>query len=320
MTHPSHDPLTPQERELAARLARLGPHGEPPAALDARILAAAHAAVATSPHAHRRWPALLAVAATLALAIGLTWQLRPHDDAAPVLHEGPAASAEMEAAPAASADAVPAEAATAAAVPADAAAASATDSARSAPPASAPGSAPLPTPPSAPTAQAQSQSRPSTRASRTSAPVTGTAALRAAPPPEGQATQEEPLAMQPSEEAAAPARVMASPPPPPPAPVAAPAAVATPQAATAAPMMRKAMPQPVAADSAAEAALPRINGRAVSDVPIEDDARLDATDWLDRIRLRQLADDTSGARASLALFRRYYPDRAIPEDLAPLAH
>lgn len=318
MTHPSHDPLTPEERELAARLARLGPHGEPPAALDARILAAAHAAAAPSPRAHRRWPALLAVAATLALAIGITWQLRPHDDAAPVLHEGPAASADVEAAPAASADAVPAEATAAAGVPAEAAAAPATDSARSAPPVAAPDSAPLPTPPSAPTGQAQSL--PSTRAPRTSAPVTGTAALRAAPPPEARAAQKEPTAFQPPEEAAAPARVMASPPPPPPAPVAAPAAVATPQATTAAPMTRKAMPQPVAADSAAEAALPRINGRAVRDVPIEDDARLDASDWLDRIRLRQLADDTSGARASLALFRRYYPDRAIPEDLAPLAH
>ena len=40
---PMPEPLTPEERALAARLARLGPHGEPSPALDARILAAARA-------------------------------------------------------------------------------------------------------------------------------------------------------------------------------------------------------------------------------------------------------------------------------------
>ena len=36
------DPLTQEERALAARLARLGAPDGPPAALDARILGAAH--------------------------------------------------------------------------------------------------------------------------------------------------------------------------------------------------------------------------------------------------------------------------------------
>lgn len=63
----------------------------------------------------------------------------------------------------------------------------------------------------------------------------------------------------------------------------------------------------------------RIDDRALRDVPIEEDARLSATEWLDRIRLRTASDDLTGARASLALFQRYFPDRAIPQDLAPLA-
>ena len=44
-----HEPLTPEERELAQLTSRLPPHGEPSAALDARILAAAHAAAAPQP-------------------------------------------------------------------------------------------------------------------------------------------------------------------------------------------------------------------------------------------------------------------------------
>ena len=50
--------LTIEERALAQRLARLGPHGEPSPALDARILAAAHDAVARTQarRQRRRWP------------------------------------------------------------------------------------------------------------------------------------------------------------------------------------------------------------------------------------------------------------------------
>src|SRR5690606_8160110 len=45
--HPGdRDALTPEERALADRLARLGPQGEPSPALDARILAAAREATA----------------------------------------------------------------------------------------------------------------------------------------------------------------------------------------------------------------------------------------------------------------------------------
>ena len=83
----SHDPtsLNPEERELAQRLARLGPHGEPSPALDARILAAAQAAAASAPVRHRRrWPVALGAVASLALALGIAWRLRPLPGPPPV--------------------------------------------------------------------------------------------------------------------------------------------------------------------------------------------------------------------------------------------
>jgi hypothetical protein len=71
--------LTPEERALARRLAKVGPQGEPSPALDAHILAAAHDAV--RPVQPRRkaskWPATMGFAASLAIACGIAWQLRP---------------------------------------------------------------------------------------------------------------------------------------------------------------------------------------------------------------------------------------------------
>ena len=97
-SHPSDPSLTPEERELAQRLLRLGGTREPPPALDARILAAAHDAVQASTSAsasqrrrsQRRWPVGLGVAASLALAVGIAWQLRPLPDAAVEYSEAPA--------------------------------------------------------------------------------------------------------------------------------------------------------------------------------------------------------------------------------------
>lgn len=103
------DPLSPEERDLAERLTRLGGPREPAPALDAAILAAARAAVAgdeanaavppvapaTSPQADPpqapaspnvtpfrpkrtvpRWPLGLSVAATVVLAAGIGWKLQ----------------------------------------------------------------------------------------------------------------------------------------------------------------------------------------------------------------------------------------------------
>ncbi len=98
-------PLDAEERALAERLARSGPHGEPSSTLDSRILSAAHAAVGhpSSGESHHRgtrgkgadgrnaarhgrrprWPLGLGIAASLVLAIGLAWQMRPLPDASP---------------------------------------------------------------------------------------------------------------------------------------------------------------------------------------------------------------------------------------------
>lgn len=73
------EPLDAEERALAARLPRLHGHDEPDPALDARILAAAHAALAPAPVAKRRrgWIVPLTAAASVSLAVGLAWQLQP---------------------------------------------------------------------------------------------------------------------------------------------------------------------------------------------------------------------------------------------------
>lgn len=97
------DPLSPEERDLAERLARLGGPREPAPALDAKILAAARAAVATdaTPQAEAaapatasaaptdpkvaplrprrtkpRWPLGFGLAASLVLAAGIGWKLQ----------------------------------------------------------------------------------------------------------------------------------------------------------------------------------------------------------------------------------------------------
>lgn len=102
MTRVPHEPLTPEERELADRLARLGAPGGPSSALDARILAAAHDAVAGdgARRARRtRWPVAMGVAATLVLAIGIAWQLRPAQDTARTYSEAPVAAPAASAPP-----------------------------------------------------------------------------------------------------------------------------------------------------------------------------------------------------------------------------
>ncbi|MEI2794194.1 hypothetical protein V8246_00750 [Pseudoxanthomonas sp. F11] len=93
-----HEPLTPEERALAQSLSRLGPHGGPSPGLDARILAAARAAAQEAPAPggqvpppRRRWPLGLGVAASVLLAAGVAWQLRPAYEV-PVASEVPAAA------------------------------------------------------------------------------------------------------------------------------------------------------------------------------------------------------------------------------------
>lgn len=82
MSTDRHEPLDADEREFA-RVLRALPAGEPPSALDARILGMARDAVVTSPSARdeahpRRAPRFawgLGVAASCVLAAGLVWRL-----------------------------------------------------------------------------------------------------------------------------------------------------------------------------------------------------------------------------------------------------
>lgn len=105
MTRPTdptrNDALQPDERALARELERAAPAGGPPPALDAAILAAARDAAATrarsagastpapsggaTGHSRRRrsaaWLRGGALAATVVIAVGVSWQLRPRFDA-----------------------------------------------------------------------------------------------------------------------------------------------------------------------------------------------------------------------------------------------
>ncbi len=114
MSRPN-EPLSPEERDLAARLARLGGPREPAPALDAMILAAARAAVSEPPlvvapiidppadanvtpfrprKAKPQWPLGFGLAASLVLAAGIGWRLQGDG-------EGSSAESAMASAPAA---------------------------------------------------------------------------------------------------------------------------------------------------------------------------------------------------------------------------
>ena len=85
---PPHARLDAEERALAELLPRPPGRSEPSAAMDARILAAGKADTQPQParrQPRRNWIAPLSVAASLVLAVGLAWQLRPPP--APVVHE-----------------------------------------------------------------------------------------------------------------------------------------------------------------------------------------------------------------------------------------
>lgn len=293
----SHDPfprepLTPDEQALARRLEPLGPHGEPSPALDARILAAARA---TPPERRpRRWPVALGVAASLVLAVGIAWRLRPL--AGPSLEmRVPAASAPAEQASGAAASATvarevfvepPTTASRAAAeVPRvgrlPAAAPAVADSTPAAPPEPVP-PVPMPAPP-APVEPALVLDAPSP------APAPAISALPA-PPASARAPQPE-------------------------------AGLAAPEA-----LGRKAAP-PASAQSQEDGGFDAAAAAndAVADEPGEDvppataDAPAVREAWLQRIRELLAEGRTDAARASLREFVRRHPDAPLPDDLRALA-
>lgn len=335
------EPLTPEERELAQLTAQLGPQGEPSTALDARILAAAHAALDRKQPSRRRkprWPVAMGLAASVIFAVGIAWQLRPLQQA-PVLASAeapmPAAVAEQEAM---------------------------TDSA-----ASAPSSASLPE-----AAIAADQA-----VAAAAAPAHEEEAAQALPPPaknlasppeqralpSGQPVRTATRTSEPSRRRAqAVGNVGAGVPPPPPAAPPAPVAMAATPAPAAEPSDSFA-PDPredysvrgAAADSAApsagslaakpqaealsEAKAARANASARQkesasldrievtgsrlkrtdlQVPVSDDAQLPVNEWLERVRTRYGLGDAGAAKQSLLLFVKDHPSEPVPGDLEPL--
>lgn len=341
--HPS-EPLTQEERELAQLIARTGPHGEPPTALDAKILAAAHAAVAGKPQRTRkpRWPVAMGLAASVVFAVGIAWQLRPVQPTAPQSSEAPAPAAAEPVAAAAVATQTEAEPATETASPlhADVMAqdsAAATDVAMSAPPPP-PAVKPLPPrtvsmppprrtaripPPQAPPVPRQAQDRNRYRSlSAVPSPPAPPAPAMAAPEP----APESPAAFAPAprdgvvagslsaDEAAGSSAARAA---------AAKQSAARAEMKTSAPIREQehASQENNARD---RAVLDRVEvtgsrlQRTDLQVPVSDDAQLPVEEWLERVRTRYGLGDAEAAKRSLLLFVREHPSEAVPGDLEPL--
>lgn len=331
------EPLSPEERALADRLARLGPHEGPSPALDAKILAAAHAAVAPEPR-RRRWLVLTAIpgslitgtgmAAALVLVIGTVWQLRPNDPAPrPAREEGDGAYVSAEiirreqkvvAPPPPAADApAPRKAPSAPAI----ASASTTAQRKAAPMGQA--AAPVSVREDVPVAAARiatvGPDEPiaygnAPADARAADPFTAPAAAPAAPVAmqaysEAEKTEAFEFArarQQRSEEQAVSAkRSLVD------------TGSAAPVAATA----------PAPADVGSGTTLDRIEvtgsritpADLLAATPVAEDAQLEAAQWLERIRERRDAGDADGARESMALFRKAHPRVRLPRDLRALA-
>ena len=341
MTTPDHHdplhaaPLSDEERDLAVRLGRLGPLDGPSPALDAKILAAAHAAaVAHKPRRHRRFawlgipPALVTgvgVAAAAVLALGLVWQLRPQPGAIATRGEADAGDeliimAEPSAAraPAANPPPVPASSAPAAASVerarsaarvADAAASTASAKATALSEADAAAEAGALAEQRAVPAE---EKREASAAGANASPQAFAVEPSAAPPPPPAPEPEAASTRRSHETYTTAGRVtaerhgrninMA----------AAPAAAAAPASA---------------ADEEGSTTLDRVEvtGSRItqsdvdwSQIPVRDDTQLATAEWLERIRARRDGDDLDNARASLKLFKRQYPRVRVPDDLRAL--
>ena len=303
--------LTPEERELAQRVARLGPHGEPSPALDARILSAAHAAtVPASARVAGRWMLPFGVAASLALALGIAWRVRPLPETRPAYRPAAVSAVQSVSPPAQAPVETASDVDAQSSLAADASAADST--AMRKPQVSGP--APL-------------------KAEHDEVPA------RAASPAPSPAAEPTVVFDEPSQASASKAAGL---PAPPPAPAASPMADA-PQAfgasaPTATTPAARGTPRDAATgsndhqgqDTAAEAsqaalardaaAVPAARGdEPLDDIPpatADSPAVRDA--WLQRIRDLADAGDIEGARASLHEFAHRYPVYPLPDDLRKL--
>lgn len=298
---PSTEPLDEQEHELA-RIVRALAGGEPPAALDARILKAAANATATQEPRRMRWPAppkmfwSLGSAAAAVLAVGIGWQMtRPMPHSLSIPAPGTPQLQAVE--------------------------------------------APEMQQPTQPPAQQSGIEQSNTRQSSAPAPSNDMAAREPGNPP--------PLAARPSESesrqrssgktesetpqpAAAP---IIAPAPPPPAPEAFAQRSRDEQDAVAARSSASSeahADQPAVAGNIAAMAkaapLQAAAGRPAEAIAADTSAeraqafRQAPADWLEHIRQLSQQGRADEARASLAEFRRQYPQHEIPTDLAALLH
>ena len=335
--HPS-EPLTQEERELAQLIARAGPHGEPPTALDAKILAAAHAAVAGKPRrGHKpRWPVAIGLAASMVLAVGIAWQLRPvQQTAAPSSKAPEPVAAEMmtqteaepaaQAAPPLPADVVAQDSAVAADLPMSAP--PPPPAAKTTPPRNI--SMPPPRraaripPPQAPPIQRQPQGGDRYRSLRAApSPSAPPAPVMAAPEP----ATESPAAFAPEPgDAAAAGSLSANEA----AGYSAARAAAAKQSADRAEMKtsvatREQERRAQEHSTQDRTTLDRVEvtssrlQRTELQVPVANDARLPVDEWLERVRTRYGLGDAEAAKRSLLLFVRDHPEEAVPGDLEPL--
>lgn len=357
-----HEPLSPEERALAQALSKLGPHGGPSPGLDARILGAARAAVQEAPAARgasvpptrRRWPLGMGVAASVLLAAGIAWQLRPTQQV-PVASEVPVLAKHDTAVMSAPVE----QAADAAAAPEmDAAAAPAIEAYEPPPPVrqlapavvEAPPASPAPASPARRNAEAAArQEAPPKRGPLSMipavpglpAPTEPTLARKATAPqafPEAvedrAVVDEDALQQQARQRALAEQQRSES------ERRASEAKAAADTSDTldkvmvtgsrlsrqdgfTAPAAPPPPPPPAPAPAAnAGASTPSVARstlrRTELQVPVDEDTRLAPDEWLDRIRLRRDLGDSANALRSLQLFVQEHPFQRVPDDLRPL--
>lgn len=291
---PSTEPLDEQEHELA-RIVRALAGGEPPAALDARILKAAANATAAQEPRRMRWPVppkmfwSLGSAAAAVLAVGIGWQMTrpmPHSLSVPVpgtpqmqAVETPETQQSMQ----------PSSIEQSSARQSNAPAPSNDMAARE------PGNPPpLAARPSEPESRQRS---PGKTESEISQPPAAPIIAPVAPPPAPEAFAQKSR----DEQGAVAARSSASSETHADQPAVAGNVAAMAKAAP----MQAAAAEAIAADTSAE------RTQSFRHAP---------SDWLEHIRQLNQQGRADEARTSLAEFRRQYPRHEIPADLAALLH
>lgn len=322
MTGARREPLTQEERELADQLARLGASTEPSAALDARILAAAHGAVVARPRGRRpRWPLALGAVATLVLAIGIAWQLRPAQEHVQAYSEAPAAAPVTRSSGPSAAEELP--------VAATAAAQDSAATADAPEPAIEATAAPIEAAkPRASSSGAPERAKAVAEPERDAFPASDRAQARVAPAPPPPAAQDIVFEADTPADAAS-AQVPAAPPAPSPVDAMENAAAA----GTATQARRESAPEAKAAADG-ETALDQITvtgtrverdtagfqDHAIDDQPpATADSPAVQRAWLQQIRELVADGEVEAARESLAEFKRRYPHYALPDDLDEFA-